>query len=96
MPVKPKIQNTDFNILRYIIRFQIYTHALNYFHTICINYLTNFLYVFKLQYTLVYGFCYPFLSSNVNNTYKYLPCCSNKYIFLIGKNKFEKPDRSEF
>ena len=96
MPVKTKIQNTAFNIPPYIFMYQVFTPPLNYLRTFCINYFYNLLYVFYLQHTSVCSFCNSYLRNNINNSYKYLPCCSNKYIFIICKNKFEKHNHPVF
>ena len=69
---------------------------LNYLRTFCINYFYNLLYVFYLQHISVCSFCNSYLRNNINNSYKYLPCCSNKYIFIICKNKFEKHNHPVF
>lgn len=88
---KSRIQNTNSHSLLYLISLQVFTPPSTIFFTTYINYFTYWLcYVFYLQHTSVYGFCYSFLTNNVTNTYKYFPCCTNKYIFLMGRNKFIK------
>ena len=90
MLINPKIQNTAFNMPPYIYLCIKHLPSLNYLRTFCINYFYNFLYVFYLQHISICSFCNSYLRNNINNSYKYLPCCSNKYIFLICKNKFDQ------
>jgi len=91
MPFKTKILSIFKTLKLYIINKQSSSPPLNYFHssrlTIFVNYFSHVLQQYNGGFTVYYP-AFPF--GNFKILYKYVRWCTAKYIFVLGKNEFDR------